>query len=58
MSSERTERIQVIVSKAEKAALEQAAKQDSQSASSWLRGLGLKTARKAGVTISDTRPTV
>lgn len=54
MANERTERIQVLVSKAEKSALEQASKRDSQSTSTWLRSLGLKAARKMGVTISGT----
>lgn len=58
MANERTNRIQVLVSSSEKALIEQAAKAEGQSASSLLRTLGIKAARKAGVTISDTRPTV
>jgi len=59
MKDDRTERLQVLVTQAEKALFERAAKEVGISMSSWLRTVGLASARKIVIDTKDgTRPTV
>lgn len=59
MTKIKTEKVQVLMSPAEKALFERAAKEVGISLSSWMRTVALASARKIVIdTKSDTRPTV